>query len=181
MKLRFVELLATSASKSDLIGRPEDVDETYLCGCPGKIVDAELLHEILKSPADEHVFFGMGKCTHAHNVLRTKPNFFLFNCCAGSTGSSKFPDPRDLRIAVVEDAQCVRLRVSVPKTTGDIAVVLMPAIEFSGWPKHTDILSRIPVTHPDVLIHQQAATMVFHWNFFHYAKTKKGKKRRLSH
>jgi hypothetical protein len=61
VKLRFVELLAASASRNDLVGRPEDVDESYLCGCPGKIVDAELLHEILKSPADEQVFFGMGK------------------------------------------------------------------------------------------------------------------------
>jgi len=62
LKLRFVELLAKSAScKSDFVGRPEDVDESYLCGCPGKIVDAGLLHEILKSPADEQVFFGMGK------------------------------------------------------------------------------------------------------------------------
>lgn len=60
-KLRFVELLATSASRNDLIGRPGDVDESYLCGCPGKIVDAELLHEFLKSPADEHVFFGTGE------------------------------------------------------------------------------------------------------------------------
>ncbi|XP_060838676.1 uncharacterized protein LOC132920361 isoform X3 [Rhopalosiphum padi] len=136
LKLRFVELLAKSAScKSDFVGRPEDVDESYLCGCPGKIVDAGLLHEILKSPADEQVFFGMG-----------------------STGSSKFPDPRDLRIAVVEDAQCVKLRISGPKTSGDIAVVLLPAIEFSGWPKYTDILSRIPLTHPDILIHQQATT-----------------------
>ncbi|XP_026811347.1 uncharacterized protein LOC113552700 [Rhopalosiphum maidis] len=136
LKLRFVELLAKSAScKSDFVGRPEDVDESYLCGCPGKIVDAGLLHEILKNPADEQVFFGMG-----------------------STGSSKFPDPRDLRIAVVEDAQCVKLRISGPKTSGDIAVVLLPAIEFSGWPKYTDILSRIPLTHPDILIHQQATT-----------------------
>lgn len=61
--MRFVELLAKSAScKSDFVGRPEDVDESYLCGCPGKVVDAGLLHEILKNPADEHVFFGMGKC-----------------------------------------------------------------------------------------------------------------------
>lgn len=60
-KLHFVELLAASASKSNIVGRPEDVDESYLCGCPGKIVDAELLYEILKSPADEHVFFGTGK------------------------------------------------------------------------------------------------------------------------
>ncbi|KAF0759952.1 Mab-21 domain-containing protein [Aphis craccivora] len=136
LKLRFVELLAKSASyKSDFVGRPEDVDESYLCGCPGKIVDAGLLHEILKSPADEQVFFGMG-----------------------NTGSSKFPDPRDLRIAVVEDAQCVKLRISGPKTSGDIAVVLLPAIEFSGWPKYTDILSRIPLTHPDILIHQRATT-----------------------
>ncbi|XP_060862312.1 uncharacterized protein LOC132939253 isoform X1 [Metopolophium dirhodum] len=140
LKLRFVELLAKSAScKSDFVGRPEDVDESYLCGCPGKIVDAGLLHEILKSPADEHVFFGMG-----------------------STGSSKFPDPRDLRIAVVEDAQCVKLRISGPKTSGDIAVVLLPAIEFSGWPKYTDVLSRIPLTHPDILIHQQATTMGYY-------------------
>jgi len=79
---------------------------------------------------------------------------------AGCTGSSKFPNPRDLRIAVVEDAQCVKLRVSVPKTTGDIAIVLMPAIAFSSWPKRTDILSRIPLTHPDVLVHQQATTTV---------------------
>jgi len=79
---------------------------------------------------------------------------------AGSTGSSKFPDPRDLRIAVVEDAQCIKLRISGPKTYGDIAVVLLPAIEFSGWPKYTDVLSRIPLTHPDILIHQQATTMV---------------------
>ncbi|XP_050053254.1 uncharacterized protein LOC114126372 isoform X1 [Aphis gossypii] len=140
LKLRFVELLAKSAScKSDFVGRPEDVDESYLCGCPGKIVDAGLLHEILKSPADEQVFFGMG-----------------------NTGSSKFPDPRDLRIAVVEDAQCVKLRISGPKTSGDISVVLLPAIEFSGWPKYTDILSRIPLTHPDILIHQRATTMGYY-------------------
>lgn len=61
LKLRFVELLAVSASKKDLVGLPEDVDESYLCGCPGKVVDAELLHEILKCPADEQVFFGSGK------------------------------------------------------------------------------------------------------------------------
>ncbi|XP_025405104.1 uncharacterized protein LOC112679494 [Sipha flava] len=139
VKLRFVELLAASASRNDLVGRPEDVDESYLCGCPGKIVDAELLHEILKSPADEQVFFGMGQI-----------------------GSSKFPDPRDLRISVVEDAQCVKLRISGPKTSGDIAVVLLPTIELSGWPKNTDILSRIPLTHPDILIHQQATTMGFY-------------------
>jgi len=70
LKLRFLELLAKSAScKSDFVGRPEDMDESYLCGCPGKIVDAGLLHEILKSPADEHVFFGMGKCeTLIYNI-----------------------------------------------------------------------------------------------------------------
>lgn len=66
LKFRFVELLATSASKNDLIGRPEDVDESYLCGCPGKIIDAELLHEILKNPVDEHVFFGTGEFTYEY-------------------------------------------------------------------------------------------------------------------
>lgn len=176
LKLRFVELLAASASRNDLVGRPEDVDESYLCGCPGKIVDAELLHEILKSPADEHVFFGMGKRTEkwigSDGVIRFSRFIFL---PSGQTGSSKFPDPRDLRISVVEDAQCVRLRISGPKTSGDIAVVLLPTIEFSGWPKYTDILSRIPLTHPDILIHQQATTMVSAFvvshaelNYYHY-------------
>lgn len=78
----------------------------------------------------------------------------------GNIGTSKFPNPRDLRIAVVEDAQCVKLRISGPKTSGDIAVVLLPTVEFYGWPKYTDILTRIPLTHPDILIHQQASTMV---------------------
>lgn len=76
LKLRFVELLAASASKKDFVGRPEDVDESYLCGCPGKIVDAELLHEILKGPADEHVFFGMGEpyTTDGISVISSRTN-----------------------------------------------------------------------------------------------------------
>ncbi|XP_050432167.1 uncharacterized protein LOC126840459 isoform X2 [Adelges cooleyi] len=139
LKMRFIELLAMSASKNDIVGSPEDVDESYLCGCPGKVVDAGVLHEILKIPADEHMFFGPGSC-----------------------GPCQFPDPKELRIAVVEDAQCVKLRISGPKLPGEVAVVLLPAIEFEGLPKYTDLLSRIPITHPDILLHQRACSMGYY-------------------
>ncbi|XP_050538114.1 uncharacterized protein LOC126903728 isoform X2 [Daktulosphaira vitifoliae] len=136
VKMRFIELLAISASKIDILDSPENVDESYLCGCPGKIIDAGVLHEIINIPPEEHIYFGLG-----------------------FSGQSRFPDIKDLCINVVEDAQCVKLRVSGPKLPTEVAIVLLPFIQFESFPKYTDLLSRVPITHPDILLHQRACSM----------------------
>lgn len=59
MQARFVQLLAQVAG-SDCPNSPLQIDESILCGSPGKIVDAFTLNLILQSPRQEHVFFGPG-------------------------------------------------------------------------------------------------------------------------
>lgn len=57
---RFVELLALSAGGASP-ERLTEVDESVCCGVPGKVGDAEIVHNILKVPPDAHVFFAPSK------------------------------------------------------------------------------------------------------------------------
>lgn len=54
-----MQLLAQIATIENKL-LPLDVDESILNASPGKILDAFTLHEILKSPCEEHVYYGPG-------------------------------------------------------------------------------------------------------------------------
>lgn len=55
-----MELLAQAAAKASAPVRPDLVEESRLCGSPGKIVDVGLLDQILKLSPEEQLFYGPG-------------------------------------------------------------------------------------------------------------------------
>ncbi|XP_073970585.1 uncharacterized protein isoform X2 [Rhodnius prolixus] len=141
---RFVELLAQSAARSNVIGRPCEVDESRVCGSPGKVVDATHLHRMLQTSAKEQLYYGTGE-----------------------SYSKKFPDPRDFRIAIVEGCSCVRLRVGMiySRDIGvetDVEVTLVLGIGFTSWPNSAQFPARIDLTHPECLLYHQASTTGFY-------------------
>jgi hypothetical protein len=79
---------------------------------------------------------------------------------------SRFPDPRDFRIAIVEGAPEVRLRIGFlsPALAGsrgeDVEVKLVLGVGCSGWPQSCDFPSRAPLGHVDSLLFLQAAQTV---------------------
>jgi hypothetical protein len=70
-----VELLAQAAAKATAPLRPDLVDESRLCGSPGKIVDVGLLDQILKMSPEHQLFYGPGKhrvpCLKEYHVINT--------------------------------------------------------------------------------------------------------------
>ncbi|KAI5753092.1 hypothetical protein M8J77_023393 [Diaphorina citri] len=144
---KFVELLAKASARSELIKTLNDVDESCQCGSPGKVMDAEVLHHVLKAPANQRVFYGQA-----------------------NSDKIKFPDPKDFRIAIVESTNCIHLRIGflpnyeiLPETVdAEVDVTLILAIEFQGWPRTTDFPSRIPLSHIDALFFQNMATTGFY-------------------
>lgn len=56
---RFVELLALAAA-AGWPTSPLDVDESTLCGAPGKVVDAVTLNHILHLAPEEQLYYGAG-------------------------------------------------------------------------------------------------------------------------
>lgn len=105
------------------------MDESRLCGAPGKVVDAAVLADLLSLPADGQLFL--------------------------ASGTDRYPDPRDARIAIVEGSPWVRLRLGL---TRDVLVKLVLGVGVDRWPRGTDLPARIPLTHPDCLLYQHAAT-----------------------
>jgi hypothetical protein len=57
-----VELLAQAAARAAAPVRPELVDESRLCGSPGKIVDVGILEQLLRLPPEQQIFYGPGTC-----------------------------------------------------------------------------------------------------------------------
>ncbi|XP_068082185.1 uncharacterized protein [Anabrus simplex] len=140
----FVELLAQAAARVSAPSRPDLVDESILCGCPGKLVDIGVLDRVLHLLPQEQVFYGAADCNQ-----------------------SRFPDPRDFRIAIVEGAPEVRLRVgflspALAMPQEDVEVRLILAVGFKGWPQASDFPARIPLGHLDCLLFQQAAQTGFY-------------------
>ncbi|XP_054287313.1 uncharacterized protein LOC129003101 isoform X2 [Macrosteles quadrilineatus] len=142
---RFVELLATAASRSSLPEPPDRIDESRLCGAAGKVVDPEVAFYLASSPPQNQFYFGTAEC-HRHS----------------------FPDPREFRLAIVEGTPCVRLRVGLlpphcySTSEEDVQVTLTLGIGFTGWPQNCDFPSRVPLYHVDALLYHQAATLGFY-------------------
>ncbi|KAJ8986180.1 hypothetical protein NQ317_005654 [Molorchus minor] len=135
VQARLVELLALAASK-DTPNSPLHVDESVVCGIPGKIVDSVALYNILKIPPNQHIYYGPGG-----NIPR-------------------FPDPRDFRLAIVDEPSGIRLRVeflSPALSNISIDVRILVAIGIDAWPSSTDFPSRVSLGHSDCLMYHQAA------------------------
>jgi hypothetical protein len=85
---------------------------------------------------------------------------------AADCNQSRFPDPRDFRIAIVEGAPEVRLRIGFlsPALAGsraeDVEVTLLLAVSCVGWPQSSDFPARAPLGHIDCLLFQKAAQTV---------------------
>ncbi|KAJ8957334.1 hypothetical protein NQ318_004813 [Aromia moschata] len=135
VQARLVELLALAATK-DVPSSPLHVDESVCCGVPGKVVDSASLYSILHIPPHQHVYYGPGG-----NVPR-------------------FPDPRDFRLAIVDEPKGIRIRVeflSPALSSISLDVRLLVAIGIDAWPSSTDFPSRICLGHSDCLLYHQAA------------------------
>ncbi|CAH1956180.1 unnamed protein product [Acanthoscelides obtectus] len=135
VQARLVELLALAASKEAPVS-PLHVDESCCCGIPGKVVDSYTLYNILKIPPQKHVYYGPGG-----NVPR-------------------FPDPRDFRLAIVDEPEGVRMRVeflSPALNACSVEVRVLVAIGLDAWPSTTDFPFRVPLGHADCLLYHQAA------------------------
>lgn len=77
--------------------------------------------------------------------------------------SPRFPDPRDLRLAIVDEPNGIRIRVgflSPALSSITIDVRLLLAVEVDSWPATTDFPSRVPFGHPDCLLYFRSAQMV---------------------
>lgn len=51
-----------------MIGRPCEVDESRVCGSPGKVVDATHLHRMLQTSAKEQLYYGTGNFSYFNRV-----------------------------------------------------------------------------------------------------------------
>ena len=69
-----MELLAQAAAKASAPMRPDQVDETRMCGSPGKIVDVGILDQLLKLPPENQVYYGPGEISY-YVML---PNFMVY-------------------------------------------------------------------------------------------------------
>lgn len=135
IQAKMVELLAQAAAQ-DIPNSPLNVDESILCGIPGKVIDPYALHHILKIPANQQVFYGPGG-----NVPR-------------------FPDTRDFRLAIVDEPNGIKIKIeflSPALSNISIKVMVLIAIGTDMWPSSTDFPSRIPLGHLDCLLYHQAA------------------------
>ncbi|XP_034950703.1 uncharacterized protein, partial [Chelonus insularis] len=129
VKAKLVNLLA-AATKQDAIN---DVEEhTYQT--PGQVIDAETLDKILKQPEHCRIFYGP------------------------AAAEKDLPQPRDHRIALVEDASGILLKISLAgNNTKDIEVRLLVGAGVSSWSSLADYPRRIPLHHCDALLHYTAA------------------------
>jgi len=79
---RFVELLAQAAARATVPVRPDVVDESRLCGSPGKIVDVGILEQLLRLPPAQQVFYGPGICGRDVSCYRIGLHGGLSGCDA---------------------------------------------------------------------------------------------------
>lgn len=75
---RFVELLAQSAARSSVPGPPDQIDESRLCGCPGKIVDPGIAYQLTKLPPQEQFYFGARKLYGKQSKIKI---LYFLSCC----------------------------------------------------------------------------------------------------
>lgn len=75
----------------------------------------------------------------------------------------RFPDPRDFKIAIVDEPDGIKLRVeflSPALAHVCVDVRILVAIGVDSWPSTTDFPNRIPLGHVDCLLYHKAAQTV---------------------
>lgn len=80
---------------------------------------------------------------------------------AGNT--PRFPDPRDFRLAIVDEPTGIRIRMeflSPALESISIDVRLILALQVDAWPLSTDFPARISLGHSDCLLYYKAAQTV---------------------
>ncbi|XP_076758422.1 uncharacterized protein LOC143427829 isoform X2 [Xylocopa sonorina] len=129
VKAKLANLLAT-AIKRDSASSPDD----EVCVSPGQVVDAEVLDKILKQPHHCRIFYGP------------------------AVTDGPLPEPREHRVAMIEDAGGILLRIELGSFKArEVEVRLLVGIGVSSWPSLADYPQRIPLYHCDALLHYTVA------------------------
>lgn len=77
--------------------------------------------------------------------------------------SPRYPDPRDLRLAIVDEPNGIRLRIeflSPALANISINVRLLVAVGVDSWSASTDFPFRVSLGHSDCLLYYTAAQTV---------------------
>ncbi|XP_043269772.1 uncharacterized protein [Venturia canescens] len=131
VRAKLVNLLA-AVTKQEL---SKEAEEGF-CQAPGQIVDAEVLDKILKQPDHCRIFFG-------------------------SDTTEEKMEGKDHRVALVEDASGILLRIGMDdvssSTSHDVEVRLLIGAGVASWSTLADYPRRVPLHHCDALIHYTAA------------------------
>ncbi|XP_011307669.1 uncharacterized protein [Fopius arisanus] len=128
VKAKLLNLLAAATQQDSMDGADERI-----CQCPGQVIDAETLDKILKQPDHCRIFYG-------------------------SATPEKAPEPRDHRVALVEDSSGILLRIGLRgHKISEVEVRLLIGIGVSTWSIHADYPRRVPLHHCDALLHYNAA------------------------
>lgn len=72
----------------------------------------------------------------------------------------RFPDPRDFRLAIVDEPQGILIKIeflSPALNSVSVRVRLMLGIGLDFWPSTTDFPARVPLGHSDCLLYYKAA------------------------
>ncbi|XP_048509592.1 uncharacterized protein LOC105689999 [Athalia rosae] len=129
IKAKIANLLAAATKPGSTNGADE-----RLCWTPGQVVDPEVLDKILKQPDHCRVFYGPA---YSDAIL---------------------PEPRDHRVALVEDATGILLRIGLSGSKNREAEVrLLIGVAVPSWSILADYPRRIPLHHCDALLHLTAA------------------------
>ncbi|XP_078032672.1 uncharacterized protein LOC144467656 [Augochlora pura] len=112
----------------------DNVDSAKSCGSPGRVVDAEVLDKILKQPNRCRIFYGP------------------------AVPDGPVPEPRDHRVALIEDSGGILLRIALDECKSrEVEVRLLIGVGLSSWPSSADYPRRVPLYHCDALLHYTAA------------------------
>ncbi|XP_026672873.1 uncharacterized protein LOC108629099 [Ceratina calcarata] len=129
VKSKLANLLAT-AIKQDIV----DVQDDRVRVSPGQVVDADVLDKILKQPHYCRIFYG------------------------SAMSDGPLPEPRNYRVAMIEDAGGILLRIGLDGFKScEAEVRLLIGVGVSSWPSLADYPQRIPLYHCDALLHYTAA------------------------
>lgn len=96
-----------------------------------------------------------------YQILQIKSNRHVFYGPSGNI--PRFPDPRDFRLAIVDEPGGARIKVeflspALANITIDVRILV--GIGVDSWPATTDFPGRVTLGHTDCLLYHQAAQTV---------------------
>lgn len=109
-----MELLAQAAARATVPVRPDVVDESRLCGSPGKIVDVGILEQLLRLPPAQQVFYGPGICRRDVSCLPHWTAWRLSDCDA--VDGTDFHTHKDLNTSMPGSVHITDINSSTYRT-----------------------------------------------------------------